>query len=81
MPSVLGKYQLLQTLGKGAHSKVKLALNKQTREYFAVKILKKQNKNIDQKFLDLVMTEVEALTHLHHLNIVNMVEFSNDGVV
>jgi serine/threonine protein kinase len=27
------------------------------------------------------MTEVEALTHLHHPNIVNMMEFSNDGVV
>jgi serine/threonine protein kinase len=27
------------------------------------------------------MTEVEALTHLHHPNIVNMIEFSNDGVV
>jgi serine/threonine protein kinase len=27
------------------------------------------------------MTEVEALTHLHHPNIVNMVEFSNEGVV
>jgi serine/threonine protein kinase len=47
MPSTLGKYTLLQTLGKGAHSKVKLAVNKSTREYFAVKILKKQNKNID----------------------------------
>lgn len=27
------------------------------------------------------MTEVEALTHLHHPNIVNMIEFSNEGTV
>jgi BR serine/threonine kinase/MAP/microtubule affinity-regulating kinase len=27
------------------------------------------------------MTEVEALTHLHHPNIVNMIEFGNDGAV
>ena len=47
MPSTLGKYTLLQTLGKGAHSKVKLALDKTTRQYYAVKILKKQNKQID----------------------------------
>jgi len=58
MPSQLGKYTLLNTLGKGAHSKVKLAVNSKTREYFAIKILKKQNKNIDQKFMDLVVTEV-----------------------
>ena len=81
MPSQLGKYTLLNTLGKGAHSKVKLATNPKTREYFAIKILKKMNKNIDQKFMDLVITEVQALTVLHHPNIVNMVEFNQDGVV
>ena len=47
MPSTLGKYKLLQTLGKGAHSKVKLAQHKTTGAFYAVKILKKQNKNID----------------------------------
>jgi serine/threonine protein kinase len=81
MPSTLGKYTLLSTLGRGAHSKVKLAMNTKTREYYAVKILKKQNKNIDQKFMDLVITEVQALSVLHHPNIVNMIEFSNEGTV
>ncbi len=81
MSSQLGKYTLLQTLGKGAHSKVKLAIDSQTKQYYAVKILKKMNKNIDQKFMDLVVTEVQALTHLHHPNIVNMIEFSQDGIV
>lgn len=81
MPSKLGKYELLQTLGKGAHSKVKLGLDPKTKQYFAIKILKKQNKNIDQKFMDLVITEVQALSVLHHPNIVNMIEFSNEGVV
>ena len=48
MPSQLGKYTLLSTLGKGAHSKVKLAIDSTTREYYAIKILKKSNKaNID----------------------------------
>jgi len=82
MPSQLGKYTLLSTLGKGAHSKVKLAVDPATKEYYAIKILKKSNKvNIDQKYLDLVITEVSALSHLNHPNIVNMIEFSNEGIV
>lgn len=81
MPSTLGKYTLLQTLGKGAHSKVKLALDPSTKKHYAIKILKKMNKNIDQKFMDLVVTEVQALTYLNHPNIVNMIEFNQEGTV
>lgn len=58
MPSQLGKYTLMKTLGSGANSKVKLGYDKEAGQYYAVKIMKKGNPNLDQKFLDLVMTEV-----------------------
>jgi serine/threonine protein kinase len=58
MPSQLGKYTLLRTLGSGANSKVKLGLEKFTGKYYAVKILYKGNPNLDHKFLELVLTEV-----------------------
>lgn len=81
MPSKLGKYTLLRTLGTGANSKVKLGLDKESGTYYAVKILKKGNPNLDKKFLDLVMTEVNTMLALKHANIVNLIEYSKDGVV
>lgn len=57
---------MLRTLGTGANSKVKLALNKNTGGYAAVKILKKGNPLNDSKFLELVMTEVETMSKLKH---------------
>lgn len=61
MPSQLGKYTLIRTLGSGANSKVKLGLDKFTGQYYAVKILKKGNPNLDDKFLELVLTEVHTM--------------------
>ena len=58
MPSQLGKYTLLRTLGTGANSKVKLGVDATSGLYYAVKILKKGNPNLDSKFLELVLTEV-----------------------
>ena len=81
MPSQLGNYTLLRTLGSGANSKVKLAIDKTTNRYFAVKILKKGNPNLDHKFLELVMTEVHTMSQLSHPNIVNLIEYSKDGIV
>lgn len=81
MPSQLGKFTLLKTLGTGANSKVKLAIDKSDGTHYAVKILKKGNPNLDHKFLELLMTEVQTMKDLSHLNIVNMNEYSQDGVV
>ena len=81
MPSQLGKYTLIRTLGSGANSKVKLGLDKTNNRYFAVKILKKGNPNLDGKFLELVMTEVQTMSQLSHPNIVNLVEYGQDGIV
>jgi serine/threonine protein kinase len=49
MPSILGRYTLVKTLGSGANSKVKLGVDKALGQYFAIKILKKVNPKFDQK--------------------------------
>ena len=47
MPSTLGRFTLVKTLGSGANSKVKLGLDKATGEMFAIKILKRVNPKYD----------------------------------
>jgi serine/threonine protein kinase len=81
MPQQLGKYTLLKTLGSGANSKVKLGIDKYTGNYYAIKILKKGNPNLNSKFLELVLTEVQTMSQLNHPNIVNLIEYNKDGVV
>jgi len=60
---------------------VKLGMDKGTGQYFAVKILKKAGQNLDTKFLELLMTEVQTMSQLNHPNIVNLIEYSKDGVI
>jgi serine/threonine protein kinase len=81
MPSRLGNYNLLRTLGSGANSKVKLGQHKDTGAFAAIKILKKGDPRMDAKFLELVMTEVETMSKLSHPNIVNLIEYSKDAFV
>jgi serine/threonine protein kinase len=81
MPTTLGKFTLMRTLGTGANSKVKLAVEPEMNKHYAIKIMKKGNPNLDSKFLELVMTEVETMSHLSHPNILNMIEYSKEGTI
>lgn len=47
MPSTLGRYNLIRTLGTGAFSKVKLAVNTETGDQVAIKIHRTDNPNFD----------------------------------
>jgi serine/threonine protein kinase len=60
MPSKLGNYILLRTLGSGANSKVKLAQSTLpgNDSYYAIKVMKKANTEEDKRILALVETEV-----------------------
>jgi len=81
MPSQLGHYTLLKTLGSGANSKVKLGQHKITGDFAAIKIVKKNNPALDAKFLEMLMVEVNAMAELNHPNIVNLLEHSKDAHV
>ncbi|KAL6040861.1 Protein kinase of the Mitotic Exit Network [Balamuthia mandrillaris] len=68
MTVVLGQYQLLERVGKGAFGIVFKALDMQTTEYIAIKRLKKEG--IDEAMLINLKGEIDLLKALDHPNIV-----------
>lgn len=81
MPSTLGKYTLVRTLGAGAFSKVKLAVNTETGEQVAVKIHRTDNPDFNQKCVDVIETEARAVSQLDNRHIVNIVDYIPRAVV
>ena len=82
MPSKLEKYTLIKTLGEGAYSKVKLALDRENGQYYAIKIHKPTgDKAYDKQVVQIVETEAMAIIHLNHANIINIVNYYPQSVV
>ena len=69
----LSKYEIGQELGKGAYAKVKLAINKITKEKFAIKIYEKEKLNSNSK-KSCVLKEIQILRKLNHKNIAKLIE-------
>ena len=69
----LAKYEIGDELGKGAYAKVKLAINKNTKERFAIKIYEKEKLNSNSK-KSCVYKEIQILKKLNHKNIVKLIE-------
>ena len=65
----IGKYAIMRTLGYGGTCKVKLASDTETGNKVAIKIM---SKGMDLK---IVETEVQAMQHLDHLNILKQIEY------
>ena len=61
----LSDYQIDRTLGTGSFGRVKLAKNKSTGKYVALKILKKAE-IIKLKQIDHIMNEIRILTMIDH---------------
>ena len=61
----LSDYQIDRTLGTGSFGRVKLAKNKSTGKYVALKILKKAE-IIKLKQVDHIMNEIRILTMIEH---------------
>jgi serine/threonine protein kinase len=64
----VGNYLLIQSLGSGFNSKVKLGQHVDTGKRYAVKILK----DVFNKFIS---NEIETLNKIQHENMVNLIEF------
>ena len=75
MPGRLGKYEIIKTLGSGGSCKVKLAIDTETGEKVAIKML---NQHLDAKTHSLVMNEVQAMSRLKHNNIIEQKEVGTD---
>jgi len=70
----LGDYEIKHTLGTGSFGRVKLAKNKMTNKWVALKILKKAE-IIRLKQVDHVINENTILSNLDHPFIVGMEGF------
>ena len=69
----LSKYEIGNSLGKGAYATVKLVTNKLTQEKFAMKIYEKEKLNSNSK-KNCVYKEIQILKKLKHKNIVKLIE-------
>lgn len=79
MPKILaGKYQLMQTLGRGASCKVKIANKLSTGEIVAIKIILN---SVDEKLEEIFMNEVSAMDILKHKNVINYIEYGTGEIV
>ena len=69
MVKVVGKYELYRTLGEGSFGKVKYAVNKETNEAVAIKILDKekiQKNNMGAQ----IKKEISIMKLINHHNVV-----------
>jgi protein kinase A len=73
----LSHYEVKQTLGTGSFGRVRLALKKGTSEYYALKILKK-NEILRLRQTDHVFSEFSVLKNLRHPFLVSLVSFTQD---
>ena len=70
--ALFGKYEMLNELGRGAFSIVKLAKNKQSGGNVAVKIIEK--KNVAPEYKKNLETETEILRKVSHPSIIQLLE-------
>ncbi|MCL7038062.1 hypothetical protein MKW94_025215 [Papaver nudicaule] len=72
-PNTIGRYQLGRTIGEGTFAKVKLAMNTETRQNFAIKIIDKKMV-IENQMMYQIEREISVMRLLHHPNIVRIYE-------
>jgi len=80
---LLNSYLVLQTLDTGSSGKVKLAIDINSRDYYAIKkynkvLLQKKKLGLQRNEYENVLREIRILQRLKHSNIVQLYEVIND---
>ena len=65
------KYEIIETIGNGTFSIVKLGIDRETKEKVAIKIIEK-NKIINSDDIERVEREIEILKNFNNLNIIKI---------
>ena len=73
MPKHVGKYEIHKTLGEGTFGKVKKALNTETQEWVAIKVLDKE-KIQKQNMGAQVKKEISIMKMVRHVHVVSLKE-------
>ncbi len=73
----LPEFDILETLGTGSFGRVRLAKNKKTGEFVALKMLKKHS-IIKQKQVDHIINENTILSDIEHPFLIKMLGFCQD---
>lgn len=71
------KYEVHVTLGEGSYGKVFKVQDRLTKEYRAMKLIKKNKKNMNSEEEKKMFKEIEILKSLDHPNIIKVYEFFN----
>lgn len=74
----LGNYLMLETLGQGGFSKVRLGLDEKTGERVALKILKKKEMGVTADVIKQVEREIHAMSKISHQNVIRLKEVNWD---
>lgn len=80
MPSHIGPYKLIKTLGSGVTAKVKLAENEIDGSKVALKVFDLSNPANNQRARDLLKKEVQIVSNLNQYNIVRVHDFQEETV-
>ena len=67
----IGKYILEKTIGQGSYGKVRLGINRETKEKVAVKVIEKKRLK-SQKQVNRLQREIRFLKLLHHPHIIEV---------
>ena len=79
IPSRIGPYVFKGVIGTGSFAVVKLAQNTLTKEYFACKIVNRQQLEKNEA-CDRFELEIHVSRQLHHPNIVSLSEILKDAL-
>ncbi|KAH0787069.1 CAMK family protein kinase [Histomonas meleagridis] len=70
----LGDYVIIQTIGSGSSSKVKLAEHKITHQHYAMKIIKKSKLDSNPDLRQKIHREIALMRLLDHPHLINLVD-------
>lgn len=78
--TTLGKYRVLEALGRGGMAQVYKAYHPQLDRYMAIKVLRSDLVE-EQEFLNRFQREARAVSGLRHPNIVQVTDFDTQGEI
>lgn len=78
--STLDNYRIVKKLGKGAYSDVVLAKDKDSEQYYALKIIKDEVLENSSSY-KIFQNEIEVMQEISHPNIIQLVDFWDKGIL